>query len=313
MDKLINSKIPIMVKPFLKWAGGKSQLLPLLTLALPKELYLGKLTYIEPFVGSGALLFWILNHIPQVSNIIINDANPDLINTYKVIKDNVNELIKILESWEKEYLNLEIPLRKKYYMEKRLLYNKKVSDAVTHAALFIFLNRTCFNGLYRVNRKGEFNVPMGRYKNPKICDRENLIAVSKKLKKVLILNKDFEEVIDYVRGKGFFYFDPPYKPITKTSSFTAYHYEEFSDKDQVRLKNFCAKLDKIGHLWMLSNSDLKEGNKNNDFFDRLYEDYYILRVSAKRSINSKPDKRGRIKELLITNYSHNLNFKMKIA
>ncbi len=293
------------VRPFIKWAGGKKQLLPLITRILPEDFLYGNMAYIEPFVGSGALLFWVLNNIPNIKEVIINDANPELINGYFIVKTHVVELINLLKKWEKEYHKLEnYPLEKEiYYKKKRELFNKKTSDKITQAALFIFLNRTCFNGLYRVNKKGEFNVPMGKYRYPKICDEENLINISKTLEKVKILNEDFEDTLNHTKTKSFFYLDPPYKPLSQTSNFTSY-FDKFDDNDQIRLKHFCDKVDKMGHLWMLSNSDPKNSDIKNNFFDRLYNKYYIIRVPARRNINSKAEKRGKITELLITNYPH---------
>ncbi|MBT3423622.1 MAG: Dam family site-specific DNA-(adenine-N6)-methyltransferase, partial [Bacteroidetes bacterium] len=167
--------------------------------------------------------------------------------------------------------------------------------------LFIFLNRTCFNGLYRVNRKNEFNVPIGSYKKPMICDEPNLLTVNSLLQKVEILNEDFEQTIFEAEENSFFYFDPPYKPLSQTSSFNSYTKDEFDDNEQIRLAKFCDKLDSLGHNWILSNSDVKGKNSNDDFFDDLFKEYQINRVLAKRIINANPSKRGQLTELLITN------------
>lgn len=297
-------------KPFLKWAGGKTQLIADIEMALPKEITQTNFTYIEPFVGSGAVLFWMLNRFPNLKKAIINDLNTDLINTYKTIASNPNELISILEVLQGEYHALEgdEDNKKNYYYSKRELYNSREEKQTAQAALFIFLNRTCFNGLYRVNRKNEYNVPMGGYKRPTICDKENILAVSKVLQKVEILCGDFEQTLHYTSENSVFYFDPPYKPLSETSNFNAYAKDEFNDDEQIRLKNFCSKLDALNHVWLLSNSDVKAKNKKNNFFDELYADFKIQRVEARRNINSNADKRGSLTELLITNQVKNQDY-----
>jgi len=289
------------VKPFLKWAGGKTQLLTDIEQRFP---YASdeKFTFIEPFVGSGAVLFWVLNHFPNVKKCIINDINPDLINTYHTIRNHVDALIEQLDVWQSEYhaLVLDTERKKAYYYQKRTDFNTKEQPQIQQAALFIFLNRTCFNGLYRVNRSGGFNVPIGSYKTPKICDTENLRLVSQALQRVTILQGDFEQTLDYAQGNTLFYLDPPYKPLSTSSSFNAYAKGEFNDAEQIRLKNFCDTLSKQNYPWILSNSDVNQLEENN-FFDELYDDYHINRVLAKRAINSNSAKRGSIHELLITN------------
>jgi len=293
-------------KPFLKWAGGKTQLINEIERSLPKDLTKKGFTYIEPFVGSGAILFWIINRFPDIKKAVINDINSDLINTYKVIASKSKELIINLKEYENEYHLFEKKPdeRKEYYYTKRALYNSRNENNITQAALFIFLNRTCFNGLYRVNRKNEFNVPMGSYTKPTICDENNLLAVNEVLKKVEIICGDFEETFNYVGANSFFYFDPPYKPLNNTSSFNSYAKDEFNDDEQIRLRNFCLKLEKHGCKWMLSNSDVKEKNTNLSFFDDIYSQFSISRVKARRNINSNPEKRGELNELLITNYNY---------
>ena len=298
-----NKYLNMRAKPFLKWAGGKTQLIEQIKKQIPRNIKTNGFTYIEPFVGSGAVLFWILEEFPNLEKAIINDINQDLTNSYLTIKHNVADLIQILKKWETEYHSISEnqEKKKKYYYEKRNLFNSRNSDQTTQSALFIFLNRTCFNGLYRVNRKNEFNVPIGSYKTPQICNEENLIAVSKALQKVTILNGDFSETLKYADKKTFFYFDPPYKPLNETSSFNSYAKDEFNDSEQIRLKEFCEELDKKGHQWILSNSDVKGKDINNNFFDELYASFNILRVNARRSINANPNKRGQLTELLITN------------
>lgn len=292
-----------IAKPFLKWAGGKTQLINDIEKALPKNIYKDKFTYIEPFVGSGAVLFWMLNNFPNLKKAVINDINEDLINTYKTIASRPKELISILQILQNEFHGLEgqEEAKKEYYYSKRELYNTRKEEQSGQAALFIFLNRTCFNGLYRVNRKNEYNVPMGSYKRPTICDKGNIMAVSQVLQKVEILCGDYVETLNYADNNTLFYFDPPYKPLSETSSFNSYAIDDFNDAEQIRLRDFCLKLDTLNHTWILSNSDVKGKNENDNFFDDLYSDFNIQRVHAKRSINANPEKRGALKELLITN------------
>jgi len=293
-------------KPFLKWAGGKTQLINDIEKALPKNITHSKFTYVEPFVGSGAVLFWMLKNFPNIEKAVINDINEDLINVYRIIAAQPRELIEILATFQHEFHELTEKLeeQKAYYYKQRALYNTRGTDKITQAALFIFLNRTCFNGLYRVNRNNGFNVPMGRYKNPTICDKENILAVSKVLQKVETLSGDYEATLNHASDNTFFYFDPPYKPLSDTSSFNSYAKDEFNDEEQIRLRNFCVKLDNLGHKWMLSNSDVRGKNEKDNFFDDIYADFLIKRVDAKRSINANPEKRGKLKELLIQNYNY---------
>ena len=299
-----------IAKPFLKWAGGKTQLISDIERTLPTEITKEKFTYIEPFVGSGAVLFWMLNNFPKLEKAVINDINEDLINTYKTIASKPKELISILEILQNEFHNLEgnEENKKLYYYQKRELYNTRKEEQSGQAALFIFLNRTCFNGLYRVNSKNLYNVPMGGYKKPTICDKENILAVSNALQKVEILNGDFEQTLDYANNNSLFYFDPPYKPLSETSSFNSYAKDEFNDSEQIRLRDFCNKLDVLNHTWILSNSDVKGKNENDNFFDDLYSDFNIQRVDARRSINANPEKRGKLTELLITNQTNSKEY-----
>jgi DNA adenine methylase len=290
-------------KPFLKWAGGKTQLITEIENNLPRSVINGKFTFIEPFVGSGAVLFWMLDKFPNIEKAVINDINEDLINTYRTIQSTPRELISALEVLQEEYHALEglDEKKKEYYYQKRELFNRREQEQIVHSALFIFLNRTCFNGLYRVNRKNEYNVPMGSYKRPTICDKDNILAVSCALQKVELLCGDFEQTLDYARDNTLFYFDPPYKPLSETSNFNSYAKDEFGDNEQIRLRDFCDRLDSHGYSWILSNSDVRGTNSADNFFDDLYADFTIKRVDAKRSINANPAKRGLLKELLITN------------
>jgi len=290
-------------KPFLKWAGGKTQLIEQIREQLPTHIENNPFLYIEPFVGSGAVLFWMLEQFSTLERAIINDINTDLTNCYKTIKEDVENLITILSNWEKKYhtISQNEENKKEYYYEKRKQYNTRESDQTRQSALFIFLNRTCFNGLFRVNQKNEFNVPIGSYKKPQICNKKNLRAVSDVLQRVEILNGDYSETLQYANGNTLFYFDPPYKPLSETSSFNSYAKGEFNDAEQVRLKEFCETLTIHNHHWILSNSDVKGKDPNNNFFDELYSDFNIIRVNARRSINANPNKRGKLTELLITN------------
>lgn len=293
------------VKPFLKWAGGKGQLLSEIEKYYPFSD--GKITkYAEPFVGGGAVLFDILSRY-DVEEVYISDINAELINTYCVIRDHVGELISLLSAMQSEFVPMDTESRKAYYMDKRERFNElKVNgnetENVEKAALMIFLNKTCFNGLYRVNRKGLFNVPMGSYKNPLICDEENLRAVSEKLQKVLIVCGDYRESVEFIDGHTFVYFDPPYRPITETAGFTAYTENLFNDEEQIELAKYVDELNRKGARVVVSNSDPKNSKNDDDFFDNIYSAHKIKRVEATRMINCNSEARGKIKELLISNY-----------
>lgn len=291
--------------PFVKWAGGKTQLIEEIRKFLPLDLEKRKhLTYIEPFVGGGAVFFWILQEYPNIERAIINDINQELVDTYHVIKNDVENLILSLQELQQEYISLALPERTAYFLEKRQIFNKKNIHNTNLAALFIFLNRTCFNGLYRVNAKGEFNVPHGKYRNPKIADENNLRACSQLLQKVEILCGDFERTSRYADPNSIFYLDPPYKPLTATSAFTSYTKHGFDDSEQIRLGRFCQKIARKGALFIESNSDPKNINSQDTFFDSLYETFLIRRVSATRMINANASKRGAISELLISNIAN---------
>ena len=302
----MENKIEKIAKPFLKWAGGKSQLITIIEKSLPSEINDKKFNYFEPFVGSGAVLFWMLENFPKLEKAVINDINADLINAYRVIASNPKELISILQILQDEFhiLDGKDEEKKEYYYKKRELYNKRKEEKSGQAALFIFLNRTCFNGLYRVNKNNGYNVPMGSYKKPTICDNKNIFAVSNALQKVEILCGDYEKILTETTTNSFFYFDPPYKPLSNTSSFNSYAKDEFNDEEQIRLRNFCSKLESLGYKWMLSNSDVKGKDTNDNFFDEIYSEFSISRVKARRSINANPEKRGELNELLITNYNY---------
>lgn len=293
-------------KPFLKWAGGKTQLLPTIDSFLPESF--GKersVTYIEPFVGGGAMLFFMLQKYPNIQRAIINDINPHLITTYTIIRDNPNALIDALSDLQEKFrMAGNSDSQKELFLRVRTQFNEAQLTEVEEAASMIFLNRTCFNGLYRENSKGAFNVPFGKYSNPKICDESLIIADSELLQKVEILNGDFSQTVQYIDGYTLFYFDPPYRPLDATSSFNSYVKEAFDDNEQVRLKEFYATISQNGCYAMLSNSDCKARNANDEFFDKLYHNFFIERVYAKRIINANASKRGTLTELLIRNYEN---------
>ena len=289
-------------RPFIKWVGGKTQLLDEVRKSLPSDFAMRQhITYVEPFVGGGAVMFWILQEYPNIERAVINDINQELICTYRVIKENVRDLIAELTHIQDDYIPLNAEDRKAYFMEKRARFNTKQTTPIETAALFIFLNRTCFNGLYRVNSKGEFNVPHGKYANPRICDVKNLRACSAVLQKVEILCGDFAETGRFAGPDTLFYFDPPYKPITETSSFTSYAKEGFDDSEQLRLRDFCNQISNEKALFVASNSDPKEVNPEENFFDNIYQHFIIKRVFASRMINSDASGRGAISELMISN------------
>ena len=294
-----------VAKPFLKWAGGKGQLLNKFEKMYPQELISGEIeTYIEPFVGGGAVLFDVLQKY-KVKKAVIVDLNKELINCYRCIKADVNELIKHLKTLQDEFLSLSDEKRKDYFLEVRNRYNEIHLNGkydFEKAADFIFLNKTCFNGLYRVNSKGEFNVPFGKYKNPLICDSENLTLINKLLQNVEIRFGDYSVCEEYINGKTFVYFDPPYRPLIENTSFVGYDKSGFNDDNQKELAEFVKKLDKQNCLAMLSNSDPKNTNPDDNFFDELYKGFEIDRIFARRMINCQADKRGDITEIVVRNY-----------
>ena len=299
--------------PFLKWAGGKGQLLNKFRELYPQQLKDKKIkTFYEPFLGSGAVFFDIAQNY-DIESAFLYDINDELILTYKVIQKDVSKLIDFLYRYQKTYSKLDKLKRQDFFYDQRtnynlqrfnIDYNKYSENWFPRAAQLIFLNRTCFNGLYRVNSKGEFNSPAGDYDNPTICDENNLLAVSKVLEIAEIKKADFKEIINDLKSKSFIYFDPPYRPISKTASFKAYSKHDFSDNEQLQLSLLYRQLDKEGSMLMLSNSDPKNNDPNDNFFDEIYNGYNILRIPAKRMINSDPSKRGAINEIIVTNYAN---------
>ena len=274
----------IILAPILKWVGGKRQLLNEINPLLPKRIT----TYVEPFVGGGAVLFSL-----QPKQAIINDFNKDLINVYNIVRDNPQELLDILKEHDKN--NSE-----DYYYEIRALDRsdnyKNMSDLEKEARI-IYLNKTCYNGLFRVNQAGQFNSPYGKYKNPNIVNEPVILAMSNYFNdnNIKIMEGDYREALKNLRKGAFVYFDPPYMPISSSSSFTGYTENGFNEKDQEELKIECDKLNDRGINFMLSNSA-------HPYILELYKDYEITLVKARRSINSKGNKRGEINEVLVRNY-----------
>lgn len=287
------------VKPIIKWAGGKSQLLDVIREKYPKQID----KYCEPFVGGGAVLLDVLaNYSPK--EVMINDINPELTNVYTQIRDNVENLISILSKMQDDFWKMDTEQRKAYYTAKRNEFNELIkahSQTAGKAALFIFLNKTCFNGLYRVNSKGFYNVPMGSYKKPPICDAENLRLVSGLLKDVEIRCGDYSQCKDFIDENTFVYIDPPYRPLSDTSSFNSYAKAEFGDEQQIELGKFIEKISDKGACIVASNSDPKNTDEQDNFFDEIYEKFVINRIKATRMINSKGSGRGCVSELLICN------------
>jgi len=285
-------------KPFLKWAGGKTQLLDEIDKRLPKdEIRTGQIdTYVEPFVGGGAVFFHIAQEYPEIKRHFLFDINQYLVNCFNEIKTNVEGLIDELRSLEAAFVRKRSG-RKAFYYEIRNQFNADRSPAN-----LIFLNKTCYNGLYRVNRKDEFNVPFGDYKNPTICDEVNLRNASEVLQKAQIVCGDFTDSKQYINNESFVYFDPPYRPLSPTASFTSYSKDSFSEQDQIKLAEFCQRIHTRGARFMLSNSDPKNEQADDRFFEEHYRYFTIDTVKATRAINCKAYGRGHINELIITNY-----------
>lgn len=316
-------------RPVLKWAGGKRQLLAIIDEHLPSEVKNGEVTkYVEPMVGGGAVFFHMKEKYgTTITDYFISDYNWDLFILYRVIQARVKDLISELEILANEYLPLpptqkgdkegerismymrirdeynEDEWEKERYLSNGVGFRKKLTDRwIRRAAMTIFLNRTCFNGLYRVNSSGKFNVPHGRYDNPDIVDKQNLQAVSNALQGVNISVGSYVDNLAMVDDKTFVYFDPPYRPLPDTPSFTDYHKAAFGDNEQIELAELFSELDEKGAKLMLSNSDPKNTDENDEFFDDIYSEFTIHRVNARRAINSDGKGRGEITEILVTNY-----------
>lgn len=296
-----------MAKPFVKWAGGKGNLLKQLEQLLPPNFdTLQNVTYIEPFVGGGAMLFHMLTHHKNIRRVVINDINADLIRCYKLIKDNPQLLIKKLRELEHLFFQHEFADRKELFYIYRDRYNQEGLNQDERAALFIFLNRTCFNGLYRVNALGKFNVPYGRYKRPLICNEELIMEdhyLLNSVETVILQPGDYSSIARHLshQGQNFVYFDPPYRPLLNESNFKEYSNSPFGDLQQMELKKFCDNLSARGCMIMLSNSDSRNPD-GSSYFEELYDGYGFTRILAPRFINAFPEKRIKLTEVLIRNY-----------
>lgn len=296
-------------KPFIKWVGGKGQLIEQLEALLPADFDRWEdVTYIEPFVGGGAMLFHMLQNHKNIKTAVINDINDDLTTCYKVVRDTPTELVASLKDIQHEYYSLKSEdVRKQFYMMIRDEFNTKSLTPIRNTTLFFFLNRTCFNGLYRVNKSGLFNVPFGKYETPTICDTTTIYADSDLLQNVEIMTGDYQQTFNRAKGRTLFYFDPPYRPLSNTSSFNDYAKEAFNDLAQERLKLFCDRIEDAGFSFMLSNSDCFNTPIKDRFFEDLYLEYIIERVWASRYVNANPAKRGKLQEILVHNYEQTKN------
>ncbi len=303
----VSKKKSVVAKPFVKWAGGKGKLLQKLEALLPANFDdLGNVTYVEPFVGGGAMLFYMLHRHKCIRRAIINDINSDLIRCYQLIAKSPRVLIDRLKNIENNYYSVDFASRKELFYAYRDQYNSEGIHVDERAALFVFLNHTCFNGLYRVNAKGKFNVPYGKYKNPVICNDELIMANHRLLNSVdLVICQpgDYKRVRQNLSksNQNFIYLDPPYRPISVTSSFREYSNNPFEDEQQEELKLFCDRLSNQNCLIMLSNSDSKNAI-GESYFEDLYEGYNFERIYAPRSINAFPEKRVSLTEVVIRNY-----------
>ena len=297
----------IMAKPFLKWAGGKRQLLDEISSRFPGD-FEDRSTYVEPFVGGGAVLFHLLDNY-EFDSVHIFDINPELTLCYEMLKGSASTVWKHLNRMIKEYSPQGTKEQKEYYYSVRQAWNDSVSkieslsmtNKLKRVAQTIFLNKTCFNGLFRVNSKGEFNVPQGSYKNPSFPSKQDLLDVQSTLENVTIHLGSFEECKEFIDEKTFVYFDPPYRPLSETSHFVSYTKGAFDDNDQKRLATFVQEVNDVGAKFILSNSDPKNTVPDDEFFDDLYSGFKIDRILCNRAINSKASKRGAITELLIGN------------
>lgn len=295
-------------KPFVKWAGGKSKLLSQIEALLPADFeQMHDITYIDPFVGGGAMLFHMIQYHKNIRRAVINDINEDLIHCYRLIKDDPSNLLRRLKSIEDEYYHFSLAERKSVFYSYRDKFNNNNIDSDERAAVFIFLNHTCYNGLFRVNTLGQFNVPFGRYKQPIICNKEGIQDAHRVLNSIDVIIRtpgDYQLTRKNLskRGKNFIYFDPPYRPLSSTSNFAGYSNSPFGDKQQEELKLFCDQLSENGCMVMLSNSDSKNEDGSSYFEGLFDEKYNISRIIATRTISSCPDKRVKLPEVLIRNF-----------
>lgn len=295
-----------VAKPFVKWAGGKARLASTIDKLIHENIKLEDYhTYVEPFVGGGAMFFYIASKY-QFEKFIISDVNAELINTYKAIKTDYKKLISNLEKLQTHFNELDdANLKKEYYYQIRDSFNKLLchenSGDISYekAAYFIFLNKCGFNGLYRVNQKGMFNVPFGQKKTLNLYEKDNLLAVHSLLQNADIYVNDYKSTLKYSANRTFFYFDPPYRPITTTASFTAYSKSGFNDENQIELASFCKSINKRGASFALSNSDPHNKDEKDMFFDDLYKDFSIYRINANRAIGAKSNSRGKVSEIVV--------------
>jgi DNA adenine methylase len=295
-------------RPFLKWVGGKTQLIKHIEEKLPPLLKTGDLLYAEPFLGGGSVFF----HVAQkysAKRFIISDNNRDLIWAYKMVQNFVEPLMEMLGEMQSTFWALSTEARSAMYYQTREVFNQERHELteqpdfrIRRTAQMIFLNKTCFNGLYRVNSNGGFNVAFGKYDKPPICDKTNLVSCSRILRGVDVILCDFEQIREMMGLDSFVYLDPPYRPISETSNFTSYSSSTFNAADQDRLAKFCLDLHRKGSRLMISNSDPKNLNPADRYFENTYPDFNITTLSANRMVNCKADRRGKISELLITNY-----------
>jgi DNA adenine methylase len=306
--------VKITAKPFLKWAGGKSQLLSQFEGYYPRALRVREIKkYVEPFLGGGAVFFEVSQR-HGVERACLSDVNKDLVLTYWVVQQKPDDLLDYLEKYQQDFDTTASAHRNDLFLAVRghfnqqrfeVNYKKWADNWVPRAAQMIFLNKTCFNGLFRLNSKGEFNVPFGKYPNPTILDERNIQAASRALQKAEIKIAGYEACFDEINASTFVYFDPPYRPLSKTASFTNYVGAGFTDQNQLELAAFFKKIDiETNARLMLSNSDPKNEDPEDDFFEKAFSDYNLFQVSANRAINSKGEKRGAVHELVITNYQH---------
>ncbi len=299
------------IKPFIKWAGGKTQMLDQIALHYPIELLTGQIkNYYEPFLGGGACFLTISNKF-NFDKVILSDINHELIIAYKVVQKDVCSLIEYLVLYKKKYLSLNEKQKEEYYYDMRVAYNlnrfsinyNKYNDSwISRAAQLIFLNKTCFNGLFRINQKGDFNVPFGKRYNPKIFDETNLMKISKNLQNSEIVVSDFSKMLDDVENDSFVFLDPPYRPLFKSTNFTSYTKHDFKEKDQIRLAIFMNALSNKGVKVMLTNSDPENETTTDSFFEDHYSNFNIRKIQTSRMINNNSGNRNILNDLLITNY-----------
>lgn len=312
MQRTLSNTPLIQAKPFLKWAGGKFQLVGELEKRLPKSIIESGVinNYIEPFLGGGSMFFYLKSKY-EIKHSYLFDINPELILSYKVIQKNAKELINNLYIIQDGYLSKTKDERKEFYYQIRDLYNQQSThfnyskyskEWVERASFMIFLNKTCYNGLFRFNQKGYFNVPIGTHIDPRLFDENNLLGVRDVLKTAKITCGSYKESLDCIKKGSFVYLDPPYRPINKTSHFVEYSKESFTDKDQVDLSKFYREMGEKGVYLMLSNSDPKNYDLSDNFFESIYSGNNFDRIPAIRKINCNANNRGPVMELIITNY-----------